>query len=517
MGAGVAAGELGQRGVAVGERAGRAEPVVRERVGRLAAAPGAPRSRGPRARRSSRGGWAPAGRRRAGGRRRGRASAISWRVRGPSASAAGTAAVASGSDAHLLAAAAPAREPDRPEQRHQPARVLGRDEVQRAAHAPDPGDRALLEAGVVDRRGRRARQPRAHAEGRRGRVLRLQSGDQPHDVGDRCRRPPALGRRAAGRERGVLRARSEGRVRGTAKRSRMTSLQASRTLVKSPPELWAELSELGSLARHLGEFGEIRITKVDPESRVEWEADRASGTVRLEPSGWGTRVVLTVDTPGARGARARARGRRGRAAARAGARARRARAGAVEPEPEPEPSPSSAAGSRGCSAARRRARAGAAAGARRRRARTGARARARAGPDPRGARVRHDRVGDAGRARAEEPSPSPSRSPPTRPTRSSPACSTRSARRTTAPSRAPNTLAGSMPAVISFYNVVLFVHIAAVVLAFGVTFSFRSSCRAASACRAEMADATRRRRGALRRGLASRFRQVRSRHDHAQR
>jgi hypothetical protein len=82
-----------------------------------------------------------------------------------------------------------------------------------------------------------------------------------------------------------------------AKRSPMSSLQASRTLVKSPPELWAELSDLSSLARHLGEFGEIRITKVDPESRVEWEADRASGTVRLEPSGWGTRVVLTVDTP----------------------------------------------------------------------------------------------------------------------------------------------------------------------------------------------------------------------------
>ncbi len=77
----------------------------------------------------------------------------------------------------------------------------------------------------------------------------------------------------------------------------MSSLQASRTLVKSPPELWAELSDLGSLARHLGEFGEIRITQVDPESRVEWEADRASGTVRLEPSGWGTRVVLTVATP----------------------------------------------------------------------------------------------------------------------------------------------------------------------------------------------------------------------------
>lgn len=54
---------------------------------------------------------------------------------------------------------------------------------------------------------------------------------------------------------------------------------------------------MGTLARHLGEFGEIRITKTDPESRVEWEADRASGTVRLEPTGWGTRVVLTVQTP----------------------------------------------------------------------------------------------------------------------------------------------------------------------------------------------------------------------------
>jgi hypothetical protein len=94
----------------------------------------------------------------------------------------------------------------------------------------------------------------------------------------------------------------------------MSSLQASRTLVKSPPELWAELSDLGSLARHLGEFGEIRITKVDPESRVEWEADRASGTVRLEPSGWGTRVVLTVDTPEP----------------------------AADPEPEPEPEPPAA-------------------------------------------------------------------------------------------------------------------------------------------------------------------------------
>src|SRR5215216_3360122 len=71
-------------------------------------------------------------------------------------------------------------------------------------------------------------------------------------------------------------------------------MEAKRTLVKSPPELWAELSDIAALARHLGEFGEIRITRTEPESVVEWEGDLASGSVRLEPSGWGTKVTLTV-------------------------------------------------------------------------------------------------------------------------------------------------------------------------------------------------------------------------------
>jgi hypothetical protein len=74
--------------------------------------------------------------------------------------------------------------------------------------------------------------------------------------------------------------------------------EASRTLVKSPPELWAELSDPASLSRHLGDFGEIRITRLEPETAVAWEGDRASGTVRLEPSGWGTRVVLTASPAG---------------------------------------------------------------------------------------------------------------------------------------------------------------------------------------------------------------------------
>ncbi|MHB8234154.1 MAG: hypothetical protein ACYDHT_05810 [Solirubrobacteraceae bacterium] len=74
----------------------------------------------------------------------------------------------------------------------------------------------------------------------------------------------------------------------------MISSEVQRTLVKSPPELWAEISDPESLARHLGEFGEIRITRVEPEQRVEWQSGDTSGSVVIKPSGWGTKVMLTV-------------------------------------------------------------------------------------------------------------------------------------------------------------------------------------------------------------------------------
>jgi hypothetical protein len=74
----------------------------------------------------------------------------------------------------------------------------------------------------------------------------------------------------------------------------MASSEVQRTLVKSPPELWAELGDPASLARHLGDFGEIRTVRVEPETTVEWEAETARGTVQLKPSGWGTKVTLTV-------------------------------------------------------------------------------------------------------------------------------------------------------------------------------------------------------------------------------
>src|SRR4029078_625020 len=74
----------------------------------------------------------------------------------------------------------------------------------------------------------------------------------------------------------------------------MVDPRAQRTLVKSPPELWAEVSDVGALAGHLGAFGEIRITRLEPETTVAGEAARARGAVELEPSGWGTKVTLTA-------------------------------------------------------------------------------------------------------------------------------------------------------------------------------------------------------------------------------
>src|SRR5687768_11046745 len=78
----------------------------------------------------------------------------------------------------------------------------------------------------------------------------------------------------------------------------MPQVQAQRRLVKSPPELWTELSDAAALARHLGEFGEIRIMRLEPETKVVWEGDRANGSVEISSSGWGTQVTFTVDVAG---------------------------------------------------------------------------------------------------------------------------------------------------------------------------------------------------------------------------
>src|SRR4051794_41643757 len=102
-----------------------------------------------------------------------------------------------------------------------------------------------------------------------------------------------------------------------------------RTLVKSPPELWSEVSDAAALARRLEVFGEIRITRLEAEDTVPWEGDRARGTVVLEPSGWGTKVTLTAEEPA----------RQPEPEPAPEPVAVEPEPVAVEPEPEPEPEP----------------------------------------------------------------------------------------------------------------------------------------------------------------------------------
>ena len=101
--------------------------------------------------------------------------------------------------------------------------------------------------------------------------------------------PPARLRRAQAHREGDLAVRAN-------LNTMSVSTEVQRTLVKSPPELWAELSDPAALMRHLGELGEIRITSVEPETKVEWEAEDASGVVQLEAFGVGHEGDAVGDT-----------------------------------------------------------------------------------------------------------------------------------------------------------------------------------------------------------------------------
>jgi hypothetical protein len=70
----------------------------------------------------------------------------------------------------------------------------------------------------------------------------------------------------------------------------VATYEVSRTLVKSPPELWAELEgdRLGSA------FGAVHVKATEPERELAWEGEGAAGLARLEPSNWGTKVTLTA-------------------------------------------------------------------------------------------------------------------------------------------------------------------------------------------------------------------------------
>jgi hypothetical protein len=71
----------------------------------------------------------------------------------------------------------------------------------------------------------------------------------------------------------------------------MPRVEVSRRLVKSPPELWEELK--GDCLSQA--VGEVSVEPTEPERELAWRADGASGTVDLEPAGWGTKVTISAE------------------------------------------------------------------------------------------------------------------------------------------------------------------------------------------------------------------------------
>jgi hypothetical protein len=72
----------------------------------------------------------------------------------------------------------------------------------------------------------------------------------------------------------------------------MPRFEVSRTLVKSPPELWAELGP-DCLEPALGA---VTVEETEPEREMTFSGERVHGTAVLEPAGWGTKVTLTAET-----------------------------------------------------------------------------------------------------------------------------------------------------------------------------------------------------------------------------
>jgi hypothetical protein len=78
---------------------------------------------------------------------------------------------------------------------------------------------------------------------------------------------------------------------------------ASRTLVKSPPELWELLDQpermQGLMCGLLGRATEVSVDRREPESLLRWEAseDGADAWIEVElaEKGWGTNVKLKAE------------------------------------------------------------------------------------------------------------------------------------------------------------------------------------------------------------------------------
>ena len=71
----------------------------------------------------------------------------------------------------------------------------------------------------------------------------------------------------------------------------MARIEVSRTLVKSPPELWEELQ--GDCIQQA--VGDAVVKPREDGRELAWTAEGASGTARIEESSWGTKVILTAE------------------------------------------------------------------------------------------------------------------------------------------------------------------------------------------------------------------------------
>ena len=82
---------------------------------------------------------------------------------------------------------------------------------------------------------------------------------------------------------------------------------ASRTLVKSPPELWEVLDQhermQGLMCSLLGRATEINVYKREDGAHLGWEAKEEDGEkawieVEIAEKGWGTNVSVTAENGG---------------------------------------------------------------------------------------------------------------------------------------------------------------------------------------------------------------------------
>jgi hypothetical protein len=74
---------------------------------------------------------------------------------------------------------------------------------------------------------------------------------------------------------------------------------ASRTLVKSPPEVWEQLDHPGRMqglmSALVGHAAEVEVYERVEESKLAWKADDGRIEVKLAEKGWGTNVSVSAE------------------------------------------------------------------------------------------------------------------------------------------------------------------------------------------------------------------------------